>query len=53
MLDTIDRLCDERDRLKKEQPGPIKGKALGDGAGDMRERPKWCNHNNADNPRRG
>jgi hypothetical protein len=29
MLDTIDRLCAERDRLKKGQPGPIKGKALG------------------------
>jgi hypothetical protein len=29
MLDTIDRLCVERDRLKKEQPSPIKGKALG------------------------
>ena len=29
MLDTIDRLCAERDRLKKEQPSPIKGKALG------------------------
>ena len=30
MLHTIDRLCDERDRLKKEQPpGPTKGKVLG------------------------
>jgi hypothetical protein len=29
MLDTIDRLCAERDRLKKEQPGPLKGKVLG------------------------
>jgi hypothetical protein len=29
MLDTIDRLCAERDRLKKEQPGPTKGKVLG------------------------
>ena len=29
MLDTIDRLCAERDRLKKAQPGPIKGKVLG------------------------
>ena len=29
MLDKIDTLCAERDRLKKEQPSPIKGKALG------------------------
>jgi hypothetical protein len=29
MLDTIGRLCAERDRFKKERPGPIKGKALG------------------------
>jgi hypothetical protein len=29
MLVNIDNLCAERDRLKKEQPGPIKGKALG------------------------
>jgi hypothetical protein len=28
MLDRIDKLCVERDRLKKEQ-GPVKGKALG------------------------
>jgi hypothetical protein len=28
MLDRIDKLCAERDRLKKEQ-GPVKGKALG------------------------
>jgi hypothetical protein len=29
MLDKIDALCMERDRLKKELPGPIKGRALG------------------------
>jgi hypothetical protein len=29
MLNNIDRLCAERDRLKKEQPGPNKGKVLG------------------------
>ena len=28
MLDRIDKLCAERDRLKKEQ-APVKGKALG------------------------
>jgi hypothetical protein len=28
MLDRIDKLCAERDRLKKEQ-GPVRGKALG------------------------
>jgi hypothetical protein len=29
MLDTIDGLCAERDRLKKEQRGPTSGKILG------------------------
>jgi hypothetical protein len=29
MLDKIDELCAERDRLKKDQPGPTKGKVLG------------------------
>ena len=29
MLNKIDWLCAERDRLKKEQPGPVKGKVLG------------------------
>ena len=29
MLDKIDDLCAERDRLKQEQPGHNKGKALG------------------------
>jgi hypothetical protein len=29
MLNNIDGLCAERDRLKKEQPNPMKGKALG------------------------
>jgi hypothetical protein len=29
MLDTIDRLCADRDRLKQSLPGPIKGKVLG------------------------
>ena len=29
MLNKIDGLCAERDRLKKEQPSPSKGKALG------------------------
>ncbi len=29
MLHNIDRLCEERDRLKREQPGPNKGKVLG------------------------
>jgi hypothetical protein len=28
MLDRIDKLCAERDRLKKEQ-GPVKSKVLG------------------------
>jgi hypothetical protein len=29
MLNNIDALCAERDRLKKEQPGPCTGKVLG------------------------
>jgi hypothetical protein len=29
MLDSIDRLCAERDRLKKVRPGPTKGNVLG------------------------
>lgn len=29
MLDKIDALCAERDRLKARQPGPTAGKALG------------------------
>ena len=29
MLAKIEGLCDERDRLKKEQGGPMKGRALG------------------------
>jgi len=29
MLNNIDGLCAERDRLKKEQPSPSKGKVLG------------------------
>ena len=29
MLDKLDQLCAERDRLNKEQPGHSKGKALG------------------------
>ena len=29
MLDNIDTLCVERDRLKKSEPGPNKGKVLG------------------------
>lgn len=29
MLDKIDELCAERDRLRKEQGGPVKGKVLG------------------------
>jgi hypothetical protein len=29
MLNSIDALCAERDRLKKDQPGPAKGKVLG------------------------
>ena len=29
MLNNIDRLCVERDRLKKEQPRPSKGNVLG------------------------
>ena len=29
MLAKIDGLCDERDRLKKEQDGPMKGRVLG------------------------
>jgi hypothetical protein len=29
MLNSIDALCAERDRLKKDQPGRIKGKVLG------------------------
>jgi hypothetical protein len=29
MLHNIDRLCEERVRLKKELPGPTKGKVLG------------------------
>ena len=29
MLNKIDGHCAERDRLKKEQPSPFKGKALG------------------------
>jgi len=37
MLDKIDELCAERDRLKKDQPGPTKGKVLGDVSGDGTE----------------
>lgn len=29
MLHNIDRLCEERDQLKRKQPGPNKGKVLG------------------------
>jgi hypothetical protein len=29
MLNKIDELCAARERLKKEQPGPTKGKVLG------------------------
>jgi hypothetical protein len=29
MLNKIDDLCAERDRLKKEQPSPMQGKVLG------------------------
>ena len=29
MLSKIDELCAERDRLKKDEPGPTKGKVLG------------------------
>jgi hypothetical protein len=29
MLNKIDELCAERDRLKREQPSPSKGKVLG------------------------
>jgi hypothetical protein len=29
MLNSIDGLCVARDRLKKQQPGPTKGKVLG------------------------
>jgi hypothetical protein len=29
MLSNIDGLCAERDRLKKDQPGPCRGKVLG------------------------
>ena len=29
MLDEIDALCGERDRLKKQMPAPTKGKVLG------------------------
>lgn len=29
MLDKIDTLCADRDRLKADQPGPTKGKVLG------------------------
>jgi hypothetical protein len=29
MLNQIDDMCAERDRLKKEQPGPMKGRVLG------------------------
>ena len=34
MLIKIDELCAERDRLKKEQPGPNRGKALGGRKGE-------------------
>jgi hypothetical protein len=29
MLDKIDTLCAERDKLRSLQPGPVKGKVLG------------------------
>ena len=29
MLNKIDQLCAERDKLKKDQPGPTRGKVLG------------------------
>jgi hypothetical protein len=34
MLNKIDELCAERDKLKKSQPRPTKGKVLGDVGGD-------------------
>lgn len=29
MHTTIDRLCEKRERLRKTEPGPLKGKVLG------------------------
>jgi hypothetical protein len=36
MLAKIEGLCDQRDRLKKEQGGPTKGRVLGGRSGDGR-----------------
>ncbi|WOH47454.1 hypothetical protein RX328_25055 [Bradyrhizobium sp. sBnM-33] len=36
MLAKIEGLCDERDRLKKEEGGPTRGACLGAGVGDAR-----------------
>jgi hypothetical protein len=34
MLNKIDELCAERDKLKIDQPEPTRGKVLGDVSGD-------------------
>jgi hypothetical protein len=49
MLNKIDELCAERDKLKKSQPGPTKGKVLGDVGGDRTLSGTTTNHT-ADNP---
>jgi hypothetical protein len=35
MLSNIDNMCAERDRLRKQQGGPVKGKTLGARAGEL------------------
>jgi hypothetical protein len=39
MLNKIDGLCAERDKLKKSQPGPTKGKVLGPNLSGSTTRP--------------
>jgi hypothetical protein len=48
MLNNIDGLCAERDRLKKEQPRPSKGKGVRRSSLVMREPLQWYD-DNADN----
>jgi hypothetical protein len=50
MLEKIDGLCEQREKLKRELPAPLKGRVLG--RASMVERPQWYDHN-ADKSSRG
>jgi hypothetical protein len=49
MLHSIDGLCAERDRLKKEQPSPTKGECWAGVGGKMSKPIEWYD-NHANNP---